>query len=71
MDCYIVLDSARVVGVSARLQGAELIRAEEANRLAREKWYQCGRDPERWTAMEKQMYDRLRVENHNVRDMED
>ncbi|AVO21762.1 hypothetical protein SEA_JEON_59 [Mycobacterium phage Jeon] len=34
MDIYVVLDGARVVGASARLQGAELIRADEARRLA-------------------------------------
>lgn len=32
MRVYIVLDGSRVVGVSARLQGAELIRMEEARR---------------------------------------
>lgn len=33
MDVYIVLDGPRVVGVSAKLQGAELIRADEGRRM--------------------------------------
>lgn len=32
-DVYIVLDGARVVGVSARSQGAELIRADRAGEI--------------------------------------
>lgn len=34
MDIYIVLYEGRVVGASARLQGAELIATDEARRLA-------------------------------------
>ena len=33
MDIYVVVDNRRVVGASARLQGAEVIRADEAKRL--------------------------------------
>jgi hypothetical protein len=68
-DCYIVLDGARVVGVSARLQGAELIRVDAAKRLARGEWAQNGRDPDRWRECEQRMYERLRIENHELQDM--
>lgn len=34
MDIYIVMDGHRVVGASAALQGAELLRVDEAHRLA-------------------------------------
>lgn len=34
MDVYIVLDGGYIVGASARMQGAELIRTDEARRLA-------------------------------------
>lgn len=66
VDVYIVLDGGRVVGVSARLQGAEVIRADEAARLAADKpgWWMPGSPYDFY-------YDRMRVENHNVRDMED
>lgn len=71
MDVYVVLDGAQIVGISARLQGAESIRADVAKRLANGQWAQNGRDPERWRACEEEMYARLRIENHELRDLED
>lgn len=34
-DIYVVLDGRRVIGASTRLQGAEVIRVNEAKRLTR------------------------------------
>jgi len=61
---YIVLDGSRVVGVSARLQGAELIRITEARRLAAVN----GHTPTSCKDCETEVYTRLRIENHNVQD---
>lgn len=62
MTIYIVLDGARVVGVSARLQGSELIRVEEARALA------AGRDGSLMNEDYRTTYARLRIETCEVRD---
>ncbi|BBC28673.1 hypothetical protein [Mycobacterium phage PR] len=78
MDIYVVLDGARVVGASTRLQGAELIRADEAKRLV------TATDPETrhrqgtmhgsglWTDQDKErwFYDRMTITNTELLDME-
>lgn len=67
--CYVVLDGGRVVGVSARLQGAELIRVNEAEQLV---FYGIGPEAtadERAAAVAA-TYDRMRVEHHALRDVE-
>ncbi len=80
MDIYIVIDESRVVGASARLQGAELIRAkaavESADSGAR---VRAGlppsvipdRESEAWRAGHRVAYDRLRIENNELQDMDD
>lgn len=69
MDIYVVLDGARVVGASARLQGAELIRADEARRMWRNPWAFAERGATTPPA-EAQFYDRLSVVNVELRDLE-
>ena len=77
MDVYVVTDSDRVVGASARLQGAELIRVDEAKRLAtttepdatrrRARMMGAGMPPqdvERW------FYDCMTVTNTTLRDLD-
>lgn len=64
MDCYIVLDGARVVGVSARLQGAELIRVDESRRLARGQDGLVTEEDYRTTSA------RVRIENHELQDFD-
>lgn len=65
-DVYIVMDGSRVVGVSARLQGAELMRNDEALRLAETRFWtgDRGSDPNDGS----EFYDRMRIENHELRD---
>lgn len=71
MDIYIVLDGQRVVGASTRLQGAEVIRANEAKRLGAW-WLDHGTDAERQAReMEQQAYDRMRVVNTELQDTDD
>lgn len=67
MDIYIVLDGPRVVGVSARLQGAELIRSGEADRLV-DQQVDCG--PVNRDIFARLAYSRMRIENHELRDVE-
>ncbi|APD19289.1 hypothetical protein SEA_GODPHATHER_60 [Mycobacterium phage GodPhather] len=78
MDIYVVLDGARVVGASTRLQGAELIRSDEAKRLV------TARDAETlsrrgtmhgwglWTDADKErwFYDQMQIVNTELQDME-
>ena len=75
MDNYIVLDGDRVVGASTRLQGAELIRADEARLVANESI--GGRlpglaDPAHVSASWRQVYgatyDRMTVTNTELQD---
>lgn len=66
-DVYVVLDGARVVGASTRLQGAELIRANEADRQARV----CYPDPEDdswWRDKSRRVYDRMCIVNTELQD---
>lgn len=88
-DCYVVVDGARVVGVSARLQGAELLRSEEAGRYADHVAAQALggnataaevtahlsrlgqlRQSRGWNAEYRVRYDGMRIENHELRDVE-
>lgn len=69
-DIYIVLDGEVIVGVSARLQGAELIRANEAVAQANEycdRWAALKPNPE---AAQRAAYGRMRIENHELQDAE-
>jgi hypothetical protein len=59
---YIVMDGARVVDVSAKLQGAELIRINEARALAE------GRDGSVTNEDYRTTYDRMRIETRRVLD---
>ena len=67
-EVYIVIESRaknardRVVGVSARLQGAELIRVNETRALA------AGRDGTLTNEDYRTCYARLRIETCEVRD---
>ena len=64
MDIYIVMDRDRVVGASARLQGAELIRTEEATREASDV------DELRKKSYYNYAYDRMRIVNTHLRDLD-
>lgn len=68
-DIYVVVDpvGARVVGASARLQGAEVIRSDEAVRIAGLDVGGFGTRAEK----EAHFYARLQVVNVELRDMED
>lgn len=65
MDIYVVLDDRRVVGASTRYQGAEVIRADEARRLAGSA-YKVGA----WTHHHtyQSVYDRLDIVNTELQD---
>lgn len=66
MDIYVVLDGARLVGASAKLQGAELIRADEARRLVG-----APADEDGVVMLdERTAYDRMRVDNTELQDVE-
>lgn len=74
MDVYVCLDGDRIVGVSAKLQGAELIRSDEAVRWAEaeEKKYFAHYDPPSWrNQLRQKAYDRMTIVNTELRDMED
>ncbi|MCV6982126.1 hypothetical protein H7I53_18090 [Mycolicibacterium pulveris] len=58
------MDGSRVVGISARLQGAELIRADEARRLA------VGMDGQVTDEDYRTCYERVRIENHELQDLD-
>ena len=65
MDIYIVRDGENIIGVSAKWQGAELIRTEHATASIKN----CvGRDAAR--AMYRTVYDRTAIENHDVKDLD-
>lgn len=69
MDIYVVLDGPVLVGVSARQQGAELIRMEWADALAEEK------HPEATEAVlhhstYAEIYDRQQIVNTELRGAE-
>lgn len=66
MDIYVVLDEGRFVDVSAKLQGAELIRLDEAKRQAADaKWLLSAAD---LAAYERSIYDGLTIENRELKD---
>jgi len=70
VDIYVVLDGVRVVGASARLQGAELIRSNESEQLV---FYGIGPEAtadERAAAVTA-VYNRMRIANVELRDLED
>lgn len=62
MDIYIVQYGTRIVGASAKLQGAENIRADEARRIAA--------DPYGYVSYEDYQgaYDRIRIVNTELED---
>lgn len=65
MDIYIVVDCGRVVGASAKLQGAELIRHNEAERLAQANTHHPTTSRETFA---RRAYDRMHIENHELHD---
>lgn len=69
MDIYIVIYGNLVVGASTKLQGAELIRAEEARRHAET----LGLLPVGWTReqVEQGAYNAMTIQNTNLRDLDD
>lgn len=69
MDIYIVLDGMRVVGVSARQQGAELIRGDRAATLADE-LHPGDRTNPKWQQAQRIIYGRMLVENHELEDVD-
>ena len=79
MDIYVVTDGQQVVGASARLQGAELIRTEEAQRWAETQYTEGARrmgreaaDPAAWKRDYFNLaYDRMAVTNIELRDLDD
>jgi hypothetical protein len=81
MDTEVVVDWAarRVVGSSTKKQGAELIRADEAAKIAdglirRERelgsHIEPDRDTEAWKLAYRVAYDRMTVTNTELRDVE-
>lgn len=68
MDIYIVMDRDRVVGASARIQGAEAIRADEASSEAAE-FTSSGVVSDR--EVYNRAYDRMMIVNTELRDMDD
>ncbi|QBP29745.1 hypothetical protein SEA_TYPHA_90 [Mycobacterium phage Typha] len=80
MDVYVVLYlgplTPHVVGVSAKLQGAELIRANVATKRADDDylWHQHGRsdvvdrDTALWRNCYRAAYDHMTVSNHDLKD---
>lgn len=70
MDIYVVVDGSRVVGASARLQGAELIRANESEQLV---FHGIGPDAtaDDRAAAVTATYNRMRIENVELRDVDD
>lgn len=66
MDIYIVIDCGRVVGASAKLQGAELIRVDEARRQAADSIL-LGADRQ---AYERVLQHGMRIVNVELQDVE-
>lgn len=69
MDVYVVLDGGILVGVSAKLQGAELLRGNRAVKLA-DQAYTKGSDTPDWRSLERQFYDRQQIVNTDLQDAE-
>lgn len=63
MDIYVVTDGQRVVSASTKLQGAELIRITEAQRLFD--------DPASHVHTVEDYYDRMTVTNIELQDLDD
>lgn len=68
MDIYVVLDGYVLVGASASLQGAEVLRADRALVLADRVHH--GNRGGGWSRSQQLIYDRQRVENTDLRDVE-
>ena len=68
MDIYVCLYQSRVVGASAKLQGAELIRTDEAQRLV-DLGYPNDADTVRNDAY-CVFYDRMTIVNVDLRDID-
>lgn len=66
MDVYIVMCGGKIMGVSARLQGAELIRSDYADHEAL-MLGAVGDPDERGRAA----YDSCTIETHRVQDLDD
>ena len=64
MDIYIVMEGARVVGASAKLQGAELLRSEQSALLAKQ------RVRYNTEQMAQAIYNRMQIVNVNLQDMD-
>lgn len=69
MDIYVVLDGPVLVGASARLQGAELLRVEWADREIRKAWPD-GPLPADLRSMRDRIYKRQQIVNTELRDAE-
>ena len=69
MDIYVVLDGPVLVGASARLQGAELLRSEWAVKLASQMVPVVPRGPV-WEARRRVIYDRQQIVNTELQDAE-
>lgn len=70
MDVYVVLDGAQIVAISAKMQGAEMRRADYARKLADQLHVQNSRDPGLWDELYQRAYARLHIENHDVQDLD-
>lgn len=81
MDIYVVMDGARVVGASARLQGAELLRSDHAaaladravNKLADRalRTWNGDRSIDVWQTENRIAYEGTRIVNKELQDVED
>lgn len=70
MDIEIVLDGTRVVGASTKKQGAEVIRIEEAQRMAKNPWAFV--EVERLKRPdEREFYDRMTITNTELQDVDE
>lgn len=65
MDVYVVLDGPVLVGVSAKLQGAELLRSDWAQKLAAQQCLPGDTGP-----LERVIYDRQQIVNTELQDAE-
>lgn len=70
-DIYVVQDGTRIIDrASTKLQGAELIRAEEADRIADQVTPPSvgGRESMTWKAERRHAYDRMTIANIELQD---
>lgn len=72
-DIYVVQDGNRVVAASTKMQGAELIRADEATRQATAylRSLPTVRDDKEYTIVHRYYYDNLSITNTELHDDHD